>query len=895
MGVLADATLAAGGRVIGVIPQALVELEVAHRGLTELHVVDTMHQRKAMMFELADAFVVAPGGLGTLEEAFETLTGIQLGYHNKPIVFLDVDGFWPPLEAFLDHAVERGRARAPRCARCFAPRRRRPPPSMRWLRGNLARMAHARRRRDARAGSRSCAGAVDRRVDRPAPGVVVAATRTSTGTLIKAKDVDVGLLGATGCNTGGDRTCVPVTVKGTFVTTGYVAAGTSGLLAVVSVLLAIAAAARSERRKLLAKLAVFAAVIAGIVAIALIVQGPDIEAKAGDRLLAITVPLGIGTYLFAIGMMSAIGASVFALRPAPAPRRRPAKQPGPAPRPAAVPPSQPVDMFALLQEDALRPTALGPEPMMGRSTPVPPMHPMHAMHAMQPPQPTHPPHAMQPPQPPQPMHPMHAMQPPMSMPMPPGPGGALPGPAGPLGIPGGPGGPPLGEQPLFSSAPQLRPLYDASPHLGGTGGFVPSQQMPRQMRPPTPIPRDQISARAGIPTPPPFEIPQLDGAPVRRTQPPSRPPMLPSAVMPIATPPPPPEPPAEVAPPPHNRTKTLPPPIRGKSLSAPPPISAQRPVATLSSATARMAASKQPTIGAAVVPPPPGGPFVPTVPFPAANARPAARPGPRAETDPLDRAETVDPSAETSSHERQEDSALARFETTGVVGPLVIGESASFESATAEVQSFASRASTTSAEDLADTHSLDRMHPTDLDLPVTKPPPEPAPDADDAEAAAAAEAEAEAEAEAAARAAAAAKAAAAKAASPASRASSPVIEPPPPAKPEPPAPKNRLARGLRAFGIKPTEQDGTGKFKLSAAAAKEAKDQDAAEAAAKPGEARPVTGKVPISTAPSSLPPPSEKQSTTSGPSPACPQCEAPMAWVEEHLRFYCKSCKMYF
>lgn len=108
MGVLADAALAAGGRVIGVIPQALVDYEVAHTGLTQLHVVQTMHQRKAMMFELADAFVVAPGGLGTLEEAFEQLTGIQLGYHEKPIVFLDVDGFWPPMEAFLDHAVEAG-------------------------------------------------------------------------------------------------------------------------------------------------------------------------------------------------------------------------------------------------------------------------------------------------------------------------------------------------------------------------------------------------------------------------------------------------------------------------------------------------------------------------------------------------------------------------------------------------------------------------------------------------------------------------------------------------------------------------------------------------------------------------------------------------------------------
>jgi len=108
MGVLADTVLAAGGRAIGVIPQALVELEVAHRGLTELHVVETMHQRKAMMFSLADGFVVAPGGLGTLEEAFETMVGIQLGYHAKPVAFLDIDGFWGPLETFLDHAVTAG-------------------------------------------------------------------------------------------------------------------------------------------------------------------------------------------------------------------------------------------------------------------------------------------------------------------------------------------------------------------------------------------------------------------------------------------------------------------------------------------------------------------------------------------------------------------------------------------------------------------------------------------------------------------------------------------------------------------------------------------------------------------------------------------------------------------
>jgi uncharacterized protein (TIGR00730 family) len=105
MGVLADAVLEAGGRAEGVIPRALADKELAHLGLSRLHVVETMHQRKALMFALADAFVVGPGGLGTLEEAFETLTGVQLGYHAKPIVFLDVDGFWTPMQTFLDHAV----------------------------------------------------------------------------------------------------------------------------------------------------------------------------------------------------------------------------------------------------------------------------------------------------------------------------------------------------------------------------------------------------------------------------------------------------------------------------------------------------------------------------------------------------------------------------------------------------------------------------------------------------------------------------------------------------------------------------------------------------------------------------------------------------------------------
>lgn len=108
MGVLADAALKAGGRVIGVIPAALVHRELAHPGLDELIVVDSMHERKARMADLSDAFIALPGGLGTLEELFEALTWMQLGIHAKPVGVLDVNGFYQHLVAHLDRAAEEG-------------------------------------------------------------------------------------------------------------------------------------------------------------------------------------------------------------------------------------------------------------------------------------------------------------------------------------------------------------------------------------------------------------------------------------------------------------------------------------------------------------------------------------------------------------------------------------------------------------------------------------------------------------------------------------------------------------------------------------------------------------------------------------------------------------------
>jgi uncharacterized protein (TIGR00730 family) len=105
MGVLADTVLAAGGRVIGIIPQAIVGREVVHRGLSDLRVVTSMHERKALMAELSDGFIALPGGLGTLDEVFEILTWGQLGLHQKPCGLLNIRGYYRGLIDFLDHAV----------------------------------------------------------------------------------------------------------------------------------------------------------------------------------------------------------------------------------------------------------------------------------------------------------------------------------------------------------------------------------------------------------------------------------------------------------------------------------------------------------------------------------------------------------------------------------------------------------------------------------------------------------------------------------------------------------------------------------------------------------------------------------------------------------------------
>ncbi len=108
MGVVADAVLRAGGKVTGVIPKALVRREVAHDGLTDLRVVGSMHERKALMADLADAFIALPGGWGTIEEFFEILTWAQLGLHRKPCGLLNAQGYFDPLMTFVSHSIDQG-------------------------------------------------------------------------------------------------------------------------------------------------------------------------------------------------------------------------------------------------------------------------------------------------------------------------------------------------------------------------------------------------------------------------------------------------------------------------------------------------------------------------------------------------------------------------------------------------------------------------------------------------------------------------------------------------------------------------------------------------------------------------------------------------------------------
>ncbi|MEO7093564.1 MAG: hypothetical protein ABI175_09955, partial [Polyangiales bacterium] len=428
------------------------------------------------------------------------------------------------------------------------------------------------------------------------------------GRTIELKTVHVGLHGAEGCNTGGDGGCTSLAMPGGFQLTGYIGLAVVGLLTLAALFLGISTLRGAEGRKLLAKIVMGLMAGAALVAIALIVQGPKMSGSARQ----ISIPIGYGMFVFWIGGVVSIVGAVLAMRPLPKPELRPSRAaiaPGLAPPPSQ---SQPLDMMALLQQDSPRPASLGPEPMMGR-----------------------------------------AVAPPA--------GAGLAGPAGPLGV--GSGQP----APLFNSAPQLRPLYDADPNMGGSSGYVPQPQPQLPMHAPAPVPRAHVAAMAGIPTPasiaaqePPRSTTSI-GPAVSMPPPPPRVP-----TMPPPRPGSPSVPPVPLLQPPRSVSPTAPPvppvppaPNRTRPLSVPPPPGA---------ISARLKASS--------VPPPirPGAPMpVPSTPRTLAGAMvppPASYKLPvRAVTDPGDLGETVDLDA-MRTLDRGHDAAVqvGRPSTNGEVG-----------------------------------------------------------------------------------------------------------------------------------------------------------------------------------------------------------------------------------
>lgn len=592
---------------------------------------------------------------------------------------------------------------------------------------------------------------------------------TFKGAELKTKEITVGPLGATGCNTGGDGACMSVPVDATFETAGYALVGVASLLVLVLVAIGVFAFTAAPRRKTFAVFAIVGAVIAAGLGVVLFLVEPQVRTET-------PLPMGIGLYTFFGGVAMTLVTSVVALRMQDAARPRvqlaPPRQQRPSAKDMQPAPQPGVDVQALLADDALRPSR-------------------------------------------------PAMQPPAAVQSP---GGALPGPSGPLG------------QPLFNSAPQLKPLYEVQ-------GFVPKPSVNLPTRAPTPIPRDQISAHAGIPTPASIQAqPDLAGgdgetdrdllginkpkpfaafaAPAPRAKAPS--------IAPTPSPASAPAPAAARPTPPPPKSATIPPPMKPqvKSPTIPPPRSATLPPPMKSPSPPKpLALPRQPS-------PPPSSATVPPQPLApnATLATSAAVPPPpnatlRAETNTEDfdalktaAAEPKKPVLATAPADRPSFDAMKTYEVPPK--PAV-----PFPPRT-ELRAHSDRKQRLLTEDIGSSTSID----TDVQ----------------------------------------AQAIDENAVAPDTFESMTAEQQRPP-----------TATAETSLDDAPRPAASTDVNPVAPAVAERLKPAE------KP--------KLPISTAPDSLPPPSAQQQTTSGPSPACPQCEAPMAWVEAHLRFYCKSCKMYF
>jgi hypothetical protein len=624
------------------------------------------------------------------------------------------------------------------------------------------------------------------------------------GAEIKAKEIGVGPLGATGCNTGGDGACMSVPVDPTFETVGFALAGVTGLLAITALALGVFTAREKARRKTFAIFVIVGSMIAALLAVLLVVVGPKIRTEA-------PLPFSTGLFVFFGGITAALGASIFAMRnpPIAASRAsRPSQQPMQHPVPLS--PHGGLDVHALLADDAaLRPSSAGP---FGRTSP-PGVH---------------------------------------------SPGGALAGPSGPLGAPGP-------QQPLFTGAPQLRPLYEANPSQGGTGGYVPQPHQNFPMRPPTPVPLDRISAMAGIPTPASIEA-QRSVTMASPGAPPAPPPLDVTDRDLLGA--------AGMRPP---RPKTLPPPARSKTSSMPPalPLVQARPLPTL----ANVAVPPPPNMTLAQIhTPDPDEPFdsmqtyqrddmpsprsAPELP-PIAHAvivpasPPAPRPAPRKSAQ--QKAASIAARVAAMGPPRPASPTGARLvvpmparltprpaakppEEVSVdtdVSMQAISEDAqpgteTFETSTSESTGFSRKPD---ADDDAMTVGREKISRTDVELPIVR---------------------------------------------------QPSIDRPPTETSQTLAPPDDDVPDTASMATRGDDEE--------RATERAAPPPPPAPPLKKPAESAALDKpKLPISTAPDTLPPPTEKQTAASGPSPACPQCEAPMAWVEAHLRFYCKSCKMYF
>ena len=692
------------------------------------------------------------------------------------------------------------------------------------------------------------------------------------GHVFTAKDVHIGLLGGEGCNTGGTGECQPLELGATFTTAGYAELGAVGLATAFAILVAAAALRISDGRKRLAKLALVVSALAAAGAVALLVIGPEIKSTA-----VVEAPIGWGMLVFGGGIAASLVGSLAVMRV----EREPLRLKTYA-RPLDVPA---YDVRDLLREqhDGLRPAALGPEPMLG-----------------------------------------------------PGASGSLPGPAGPLGAP------------LVPSAPNLRPLYDMQ-------GAVPAPiAPPLPQRAPTPIPRASAHQIAGLATPAPEFDPNASFAETADLSPrkPANAPPPPPSFVPAAAPydsrgaaptmdargkAPSVAPPydaraaaptmdartkaASVPPPPDARSKapSAPPPLdRGKPKTAPPPPLRGRPASVAPFASPAIDRNASPpgppsvTADASVDPlgktvPAPSKPQGrPSVPLPVKIAVPKPAPAPA----PTPSVVTSAAKPDAASRSSQPAIPAPRSSQPGVPAPRPSQPGVP--------------APRPSQPTLA--HSVPPMPQIDTPPPQLRAPT----DADDRLETAMRETEivtaVEIDHEAKARFEEQQRGRAGRAETASDGEPTGVTDPPQPELPRaasevtgddtdaietagrdrvdmdandpvaPPPAKSAPAPARFAASSAPAKSAAASSAPAGLAAA--ATPALAAAAAAKPGAAaakpaEPV--KPPLSTAPASLPPPKTATLPVSGPTPACPQCESPMAWVEEHLRFYCKSCRMYF